>query len=138
MTTALACLAFALYFEARSEPVLGQYAVAEVIMNRVEDPRFPDSVCGVVTQDLGPKPWDCQFSFWCDGKPEVIHNPLAYDMAYMIARDILEVPDTPLYTDGALYYHTVDVSPGWSREMPVALQAGRHLFFLDPVILANM
>ena len=65
------CLAMAIYYETRSEqnPDAG-LAVAEVILNRVEDRRWPNDVCAVIKQDKGPKDHDCQFSFYCDGKPE--------------------------------------------------------------------
>ena len=137
MTGALMCLAMAIYFEARSEPVVGQFAVAEVIVNRVDSPRFPDEVCAVVQQDLGPEAWDCQFSFYCDGRPEKIDDERAWAVAQAIARDVLEVPNAPDVTGGALFYHTVDVSPKWSRDMRETAVYGRHIFFSDEVILAD-
>ena len=69
-----ACLAEAIYFEARGEPVEGQFAVAEVILNRVESPKFPNSICKVVRQGTGRK-HACQFSYNCDGKLEYIAHP---------------------------------------------------------------
>ncbi|QGH74881.1 spore cortex-lytic enzyme precursor [Bacteriophage DSS3_MAL1] len=129
------CLAMAIYFEARSEPLPGQYAVAEVIVNRAADSRFPDTVCGVVKEDRGPKPHDCQFSFYCDGKPETIAEPLAFDTAKLIAADVLEGGTD--YAGGALFYHTTGVSPRWSRNMNVVAEHGDHLFFTDAVILSG-
>lgn len=137
MTSALLCLATAIYFEARSEPLEGQYAVAEVIVNRAESARFPDDVCAVVKQDLGSGPHDCQFSFWCDGEPETIAEPLAFDRAKMIAYDVLRLPGTPEYTDGALFYHTTAVSPKWSRNMTVTAEYGEHIFFSDEVTFSD-
>src|SRR6056297_641376 len=67
------CLAEALYFEARGETIKGQFAVAEVIMNRVESARFPGSICGVINQGTGRK-YACQFTYTCDGIPERIHE----------------------------------------------------------------
>jgi hypothetical protein len=75
-----ACLAEAIYFEARGEPVEGQFAVAEVILNRVDSPKFPNSICKVVRQGTGRK-HACQFSYNCDGKLEYIANGSAYDQS---------------------------------------------------------
>ncbi|AMO44162.1 cell wall hydrolase [Roseobacter phage DSS3P8] len=127
----LICLATAIYFEARSEPLEGQYAVAEVIVNRAESPRFPDTVCDVIHQDLGPKAHDCQFSFTCDGKPETIHNERAYLDATLVAYDVLYMEGTTTYTDGALFYHTRSVNPGWSKRMEVTAEVGAHVFLSD-------
>ena len=92
MITALACLATAIYFEARGEPMVGQVAVAQVIMSRVSDERFPDNVCDVVKQGYYyswkpsvPIRNKCQFSFWCDGKPETIKNQQAYQWELNVA-----------------------------------------------------
>lgn len=137
MTSALLCLATAVYFEARSEPLLGQFAVAEVIVNRAESDRFPDTICGVVTQDLGPAPYDCQFSFYCDGKPEVMSEKAAWERAKAIARDVLNTPDAPDVSGGALFYHTTSVSPRWSRNMEVVASYGKHVFFSDEVTFTD-
>ncbi|HBR38688.1 MAG TPA: cell wall hydrolase, partial [Sulfitobacter pontiacus] len=71
------CLAEALYFEARGETVKGQFAVAEVIMNRVKSAQFPGSLCSVINQGTGRK-YQCQFTYTCDGNAEVIAEPRAY------------------------------------------------------------
>ena len=80
-----ACLAEAIYFEARGEPVEGQFAVAEVVLNRVDSPKCPNSICKVVRQGTGRKP-ACQFSYNCDGKLEYIASGSAYDQAERLAR----------------------------------------------------
>ena len=92
MISTLACLATAIYFEARGEPTLGQIAVGQVIMTRVYDPRYPDNVCDVVKEGYyyswspeTPIPNMCQFSFWCDGQPETINDHAAYLWAEEIA-----------------------------------------------------
>jgi spore germination cell wall hydrolase CwlJ-like protein len=135
LTSALFCLAMAVYFEARSEPIQGQYAVAEVIVNRKQDRRWPDTVCGVVKEDRGPKPWDCQFSFYCDGKPEIVEEPKAFEQAMQVAEDVLQGGTD--YVGGALYYHTVDCDPKWSRNLPVVAELGDHKFFADPLKVAT-
>ena len=95
--TALVCMSYAIYFESRSEPIVAQLAVAQVIMNRVDDHRFPNTVCEVVTDGLRYS-WDtskivrdqCAFSFYCDGKPEIIDDVQAYDWAEAKAWTVLE------------------------------------------------
>ena len=96
MLTELACMATAIYFEARGEPMVGQVAVAQVIMSRVYDERYPDTVCDVVKQGYYYS-WDktipirdkCQFSFWCDGKPENIKDEDAYFWATEVAQAVM-------------------------------------------------
>lgn len=123
------CLATAVYFEARSEPLLGQFAVAEVIVNRAESARFPDTICAVVKQDLGPADHDCQFSFYCDGKSDIPREPEAFLYAQLVAHEVLRDTYDGSYAGGALYYHTTGVSPSWSASLPVAAQLGDHIFF---------
>lgn len=132
MIEPMMCLAIAVYFEARSEPLAGQYAVAEVIMNRVEHNRFPDGVCAVVKQDKGPKPMDCQFTFYCDGKPEAIHEPDAWTDAQMIAFQVMQDNYVRILPEDTLWYHTTGVNPKWSRKLEVAEQIGIHKFFVRP------
>lgn len=124
-----ACLAEALYFEARGETVKGQFAVAEVIMNRVKSDRFPDTVCAVVNQGTGRK-HQCQFSYTCDGYKEVIAEKKAHDRVSKVARTVLDGTVGGL-TDGATYYHTSAVKPRWSRSFTKTAKIGVHLFYRD-------
>lgn len=121
------CLAEALYFEARGESVKGQFAVAEVILNRVDSPLFPNSICGVVKQGTGRK-YACQFTYTCDGMSEVIHEPGAYARVGKIAKLMLEGAPRPL-TKGATYYHTKAVRPSWSRKFLRTATIGVHHFY---------
>lgn len=121
------CLAEALYFEARGESLKGQFAVAEVILNRVASPRYPGTVCGVVHQGTGQR-GACQFSYTCDGKPEVVSDPASWDRAGKIARLMLDGSDRPL-TDGATHFHTAQVQPVWSRIFDKTARIGAHLFY---------
>lgn len=130
-----ACLSEALYFEARGESVRGQFAVAEVILNRVDSSRFPDSVCGVITQGTGKK-YQCQFSYKCDGYKEIIREPKAYENVKKVARAMLDTGTRPL-TDGATYYHTKAVSPRWSRSFTRTATIGVHYFYRQPVRLSK-
>ncbi|MYM54723.1 cell wall hydrolase [Thalassovita mangrovi] len=121
------CLSEALYFEARGESVKGQFAVAEVILNRVDSPQFPDTVCGVVHQGTGRK-YQCQFTYTCDGYKEVIAEHDAYEQVGKVAK--LMVGGAPReLTDGATYYHTKAVSPRWSRKFARTATIGVHHFY---------
>jgi spore germination cell wall hydrolase CwlJ-like protein len=122
------CLAEALYFEARGETVKGQFAVAEVIINRVKSGRFPDSVCGVINQGTGKK-YQCQFTYTCDGIPERIREPRAWDRVGKVARAILDGRAPMNLTDGATHYHTTAVRPRWSRTYTKTAAIGVHLFY---------
>ena len=107
------CLSEALYFEARGETVKGQFAVAEVILNRVKSTRFPSSLCGVINQGTGLK-YQCQFTYTCDGQAENIHNPAAYVRVSKVARAIMD-GKSPVLTNGATHYHTTAVRPRWAK-----------------------
>lgn len=125
----LNCLSEALYFEARGETVKGQFAVAEVIMNRVESSRYPDSVCGVINQGTGRK-YACQFTYTCDGRAEIINEKAVYARLRKIAK--LMISDMPkTLTKGATHYHTKAVSPNWSRVFPRTATIGVHHFYRE-------
>ncbi|WP_372571065.1 cell wall hydrolase [Ruegeria jejuensis] len=121
------CLAEALYFEARGETVKGQFAVAEVILNRVKSSRFPDTVCGVIKQGTGRK-YQCQFTYTCDGHKEVIAEKQAYQRVSKIARAAIDGVSGDL-TDGATHYHTTSVNPKWARVYKRTAKIGVHLFY---------
>ena len=137
MISAIACLATAIYFEARGEPMVGQVAVAQVIMNRVYDERFPNSICDVVTQGeyyswnkSMPIKNRCQFSFWCDGKPENMKDEIARQWAYNVAEATIVSTfyDT---TEGATHYHADYVIPDWSTNanFTKTVQINAHIFY---------
>jgi len=126
----LACLSEALYFEARGESVKGQFAVAEVILNRVDNPRFPDTVCAVINQGTGRK-FACQFTYTCDGRKEIVSEPLAWDRVSKVARIMLDGGERSL-TSGATHYHTTAVRPRWSRVFPLTTTIGVHRFYRMP------
>jgi hypothetical protein len=121
------CLAIAIYFEARGEPVRGQVAVGQVIMNRVRSPLFPETICGVVYQ--GQMHPGCQFSFTCDGRTDTPRNDeqwaLAQDIAKKITKGELWLPEVGYST----YYHANYVSPGWAGSMSRIDKIGRHIFY---------
>ncbi len=121
------CLTEALYFEARGETIKGQFAVAEVIMNRVESPRFPNSICGVINQGTGRK-YACQFTYTCDGRAEVISEPAAYARLGKVAQAMIDGADRGL-TGGATHYHTTAVVPSWAKRLTRTAKIGVHRFY---------
>ena len=129
--TALICMAHAIYFEARSESTAAQIAVGHVILNRVEDPRFPDNVCEVVTEGVRyntgqMKKNKCQFSFYCDGKSDDPKNKQAWFNSLYIAHLSGFVPDI---TDGATHYHSAKVFPEWAYTGEITTKIHKHIFY---------
>ncbi len=124
------CLATALYFEARGEVVAGQFAVAEVILNRVDSPLYPNTICGVVYQGVRNR-GGCQFSFACDGNPETIREREAFALAGRIA-DVMKQGGPRVLTGGATHFHTTAVNPRWARTFPRTARIGAHLFYRQP------
>ncbi|MEY8828446.1 cell wall hydrolase [Sedimentitalea sp. XS_ASV28] len=129
------CLSEALYFEARGETVKGQFAVAEVILNRVQSSRFPDSVCAVINQGTGRR-YQCQFTYTCDGREEVIAEPGAFRRVAKVARAAIDGVGVDL-TDGATYYHTNAVRPSWSRRFQETARIGVHVFYRPGIRTAS-
>ena len=123
------CFATAIYHEARGETLKGQFAVAEVILNRVESDTFPDTICNVVFEGVtAGRRGGCQFSFACDGKSDAMRNRSAADRARRIAQVMADGGHRGL-TKGAQYFHTTGVSPSWSRQFTKTAQIGVHLFY---------
>lgn len=121
------CLAEALYFEARGETVKGQFAVAEVIMNRVKSARYPTTPCGVVKQGTG-RLYQCQFTYTCDGHKDVIAEPQAFRQVAKVARAVIDGLSGGL-TGGATHYHTLAVRPSWARAYTQTARIGVHVFY---------
>lgn len=131
----LACLARAVYHEARGEGDRGMRAVAEVVLNRVESDAFPGSICGVVYQGVGNSA-GCQFSFACDGSEAAALEPRAWKRSETIAQQMANGAPRPL-TDGATHFHTLAVRPNWSRVYALTAEIGAHRFYRRPVELAS-
>jgi spore germination cell wall hydrolase CwlJ-like protein len=129
------CLSEALYFEARGETVKGQFAVAEVIMNRVAHSRFPSSLCSVINQGTGKK-FRCQFTYTCDGLAENVSEPRSYARVSKVARAVID-GSVPKLTNGATHYHTTAVSPSWSRVYTKTARIGVHIFYRHNVRSAS-
>lgn len=122
------CLANAVYFESRGEPVRGQIAVAQVVMNRVFSPFYPNDVCGVVYQNAH-RHNACQFTFACDGIPDVVTEPDAWTRATRIARDTLDGKLWMPEIAKATHYHAYWVRPSWIGEMHRLFKLGVHTFY---------
>ena len=113
------CLALNVYHEARGEPEAGQVAVAEVTMNRVASPRFPDSVCRVVHQEAA-------FSWTMDDAS--VPNGPAWRRAVQVAARVHGGEHAPV-VPGALHYHARWIEPAWARANPPIRTIGRHIFY---------
>ena len=144
----LMCLALNVYHEAKNQSFIGQVAVAQVVMNRVKDSRFPNTICEVVYQgpvkeswktrqypDLEdhkriyyPKKHQCQFSWYCDGKSDRIWNEDAFARAFIIAKRVI-AGQYDGYLEGATHYHATYVNPDWAKTKTLITQVGDHIFY---------
>ena len=148
------CLTENMYFEARSDGYAGMYATSMVVMNRVMDSRYPNSVCEVVKQGPVRESWKtrdnpkiadsdrkyfpvknkCQFSWFCDGKADNMYDQhsvnVATEIAHIILSDFAKNGAIDI-TEGATHYHTTNVSPYWanSRGMMKVTTVGTHIFY---------
>ncbi|WP_274425437.1 cell wall hydrolase [Chelativorans sp. YIM 93263] len=122
------CLAAGIYFEARGEPVKGQAAVGQVILNRVRNPAYPNTICGVVYQN---KNWRnrCQFSFACDGIQDRVRSPghfkTAEEVAMAVTAGKIWLPEVGSST----HYHATYVRPRWASTMERVDKIGQHIFY---------
>jgi hypothetical protein len=120
------CLAEALYYEARGQGVLGQKAIAEVVIRRMHHAGFPHSICGVVHQGVGSS---CQFSFVCDGTMDRPRAAGEWNHAVRLAARIISgaVPLTNI-TEGAISFHAASLEADWpGMEQTVTL--GHNVFY---------
>jgi spore germination cell wall hydrolase CwlJ-like protein len=124
------CLATAIYFEARGEPERGQLAVAQVVINRLKNPAYPSSVCGVVYQNKNKRN-RCQFSFACDGIKDRITDKGSWTQAQKLANNVLNDERKVFQTDvgTSTHYHANYVRPRWARHMKKMQKIGRHIFY---------
>ncbi len=126
----LECMASNIYFEASTQGRIGKIGVAQVTMNRVRSPKFPNSVCGVVYQ--GPKVKKnkrlCQFSWYCDGKPDIIRNKRVWRECVYVAKYVI-LGGVPDITNKSTHYHAYYVRPGWADKMEFTIKLGDHIFY---------
>jgi Cell Wall Hydrolase len=127
----LDCLTAAIYYEARSETLDGQRAVAQVVLNRARHPAFPNSVCGVVYQG-SQRRTGCQFSFTCDGSMQRgVRNQAGWETARRIAQAALSgFVYNPVGL--ATHYHTTAIRPWWAPSLTRAITVGAHIFYRWP------
>jgi spore germination cell wall hydrolase CwlJ-like protein len=148
----LLCMARNIYFEARSDNLAGKYAVADVVLNRVKDRRYPATICEVVEQGPKVESWTtkkdknlpdsdrvynpvrnmCQFSWYCDGKDDIPKNKDRWAEAKDIAYNILYMDKHRGITEGATHYHATYVRPDWSYKLQQIGRIGLHLFYRWP------
>lgn len=131
------CLTEAIYFEARNQTVNGKIAVGSVILNRVKNSNFPDTICGVVHQGpLDGSPITlhrCQFSYYCDGKSDKpptdnILEIAAWDMAHFVSEALL-LGMVDRNAGGGTHYHADYVTPFWSEVYTQVAVVDKHLFY---------
>ena len=129
MFDALTCLAYAIYFEARGEPPVGRIAVAQTVLQRVYDHRFPNNVCDVVYEGIEKGRHKCQFSWYCDGKSDTPKNKTAWEKSRKYARDIYIYGRYIGITEGATHYHANYVKPYWAPTLDRITRIGSHIFY---------
>ena len=140
LETAFICLALNTYHEAKNQSTVGQIATAQVVMNRVEDNRFPNTVCEVVKQGPTRPSWEdpnkeypikhrCQFSWYCDGKSDVPKNEKAWrkaqDVAFLVLYNKIQLD----VTEGATHYHATYVKPAWAKTKTRTARIESHIFY---------
>ena len=135
------CLAQNVYFEARNQPLAGQFAVISVTINRVNDHRFPDTVCGVVYQGPHRPTWKgtgemipvrhrCQFSWYCDGLSDRVHDLETFDDIFDLTSGIVDGTFTVTdITEGATHYHADYVEPAWAKTKTKTIEIEDHIFY---------
>ena len=127
METALMCMALNIFFEARSEPIQGQIAVAEVTLNRVASDDYPNTICEVVLQENSQ---GCQFSWWCDGKSDSPKEHNSFQTSKSLARLMIDDGQyISVVGKNATHFHTDVIKPFWSDDMVKVEQVGKHIFY---------
>lgn len=136
----LSCMALNIYHEARNQSIAGQVAVALVVINRVKDERYPNTVCDVILQGPHRRHWKdktrmipvrhkCQFSWYCDGKSDKVKDIQAYKTAEDISNVVIGTNGTFDFTSGATHYHTINVYPEWADTKTRTTRIEDHIFY---------
>ena len=140
LETALVCLSLNIYHEAKNQSIVGQAAVAEVVMNRVADDRYPNTICEVVKQGPHRPSWKdpnkehpirhkCQFSWYCDGKSDNPKDDIHWKRAKEIARLVFYDRIVIDVTEGATHYHATYVKPAWAKTKTRTTRIESHIFY---------
>jgi spore germination cell wall hydrolase CwlJ-like protein len=133
-THEIECLALNIYYEARSSNLADKAGTADVVLNRVLDVRYPETICGVVYQSVknsngSVKRNACQFSWYCDGKADVPQDQDKWVEAQMIAWDMVENGQFRGITEGATHYHATYVNPRWAKSLQMIGRLGAHIYY---------
>jgi spore germination cell wall hydrolase CwlJ-like protein len=128
------CMALNIYYESRGSNLADKAAVADVVLNRVNDTRYPNTVCEVVKQGLQDANGNmrrnkCQFSWYCDGKADNPQNQDLYVEAQSIAWNMVEEGKYRGITEGATHYHATYVNPRWASTLQLVGRIGAHIFY---------
>ena len=123
------CMALNVYYEARSSNLADKYSVADVVLNRVKDTRYPNTVCKVVQDGYREGRRDCQFSWYCDGKSDIPRDIDNWKEAQMIAWSIMNWDKMRGITEGATHYHATYVTPHWAKSLQMVGRIGAHIFY---------
>jgi spore germination cell wall hydrolase CwlJ-like protein len=128
------CMAQNIYYEARGSNRADRIAVADVVLNRVNDTRYPNTICKVVQQgmkhaDGSMKRNKCQFSWYCDGKSDWPADLDAWVESQQIAYNLMVHKDARGITEGATHYHATYVKPKWARDLQLVGRIGVHIFY---------
>jgi spore germination cell wall hydrolase CwlJ-like protein len=128
------CMALNVYYEARGSNLADKAAVADVVLNRVNDTRYPDTVCGVVKQGLQDANGNmlrnkCQFSWYCDGKHDRPQDEDRWVEAQSIAWNMVEENKYRGITEGSTHYHATYVNPRWAKTLQLVGRIGAHIFY---------
>ena len=128
------CMALNVYYEARGSNIADMYGVADVVLNRVEDDRYPDTICDVVRDGYRPGRRDCQFSWYCDGKSDIPRDEESWAKAQSIAWFIVKLGQFRGITEGSTHYHAHYVNPRWNRStrhfsIDRVGRIGDHIFY---------
>lgn len=128
------CLAQNIYYEARGSSFADQIAVADVVLNRKEDSRYPNTICGVVRDSKKDDEGNiiknkCQFSWYCDGKPDWPRNETAWKRSQALAYQMLNNNAYVGITEGSTHYHATYVVPSWADSLVMTGQIGEHIYY---------
>ena len=125
----LQCLALNIYFETRASSLADAMSVSDVVLNRVNSTKFPNSVCDVVYEGIEKGRHKCQFSWYCDGKSDTPKNKTAWEKSRKYARDIYIYGRYIGITEGATHYHANYVKPYWAPTLDRITRIGSHIFY---------
>ena len=139
-TQEMTCLAMNIYYEARGSNLADKAGVADVVLNRVKDTRYPNTICEVVHQGKQKPSWKdpskmvmvrnmCQFSWYCDGKSDDPQDEDLWNESQLIAYQMLEYGTFRGITEGATHYHATYVNPSWADTLQQVGRLGAHIYY---------